>query len=127
MLLKGGDHLCSISAETPPIAFTEQIIIHERNEMNNKYEIQFAKRMKENYPPGTRLELISMDDPYAKIPPGTRGTVVCVDDIGTIHVNWDNGSGLGLVPGEDAFRRLSPAEIEDETNTVEDKGFGMSM
>ncbi len=103
--------------------------------MNHYYDKQFAQRMKDNYKPGTRLELISMEDPYAKIPPGTRGTVVCVDDIhhsafcpfGTIHVNWDNGSGLGLVPGEDAFRRLSPAEIEDETNTVEDKGFGMSM
>ncbi len=35
-----------------------------------------------NYPPGTRLELISMDDPQA-IPPGSRGTVDHVDDMGT--------------------------------------------
>ena len=34
-----------------------------------------AERYKEMYPPGTRLELISMDDPYAPVPPGTRGTV----------------------------------------------------
>ena len=44
--------------------------------------------MKENYPPGTRLELQSMDDPYTKILPGTRGTVLCVDDIGTIHISY---------------------------------------
>lgn len=53
--------------------------------MNSKYERQFAERMRNNYSPGTRLELISMDDPYSKILPGTRGTVVAVDDIGTIH------------------------------------------
>ena len=51
--------------------------------MNPKYERQFAERMRNNYLPGTRLELISMDDPYSKILPGTRGTVVAVDDIGT--------------------------------------------
>ena len=95
--------------------------------MNNRFERQFAERMKSNYEPGTRLELISMDDPYSKIPPGTRGTVMCVDDIGTIHVKWDNGSGLGLVPGEDAFRRLTPAEIEEETNSVVEQDGGMAV
>lgn len=94
--------------------------------MNNRFERQFAERMKSNYEPGTRLELISMDDPYSKIPPGTRGTVMCVDDIGTIHVKWDNGSGLGLVPGEDAFRRLTPAEIEEETNSVVEQDGGIA-
>ena len=39
-----------------------------------------AERYKEMYPPGTRMELISMDDPYAPVPPGTRGTVQYVDD-----------------------------------------------
>lgn len=43
-----------------------------------------AKRYKEMYPPGTRLELISMDDPYAPVPPGTRGTVQYVDDLSQI-------------------------------------------
>ena len=53
-----------------------------------------------NYPKGTRVELVKMDD--AKAPPiGTLGTVTTVDSIGTIHVNWDNGSTLGVVLGED--------------------------
>ena len=95
----------------------------------NKYEKQFVQRMKANYPPGTRLELQSMDDPYSKIPPGTRETVLHVDDTGTIHMKWDTGSGLGLVPGEDRFRRLTPAEIAEENGEVssEDQDCGMSM
>lgn len=93
--------------------------------MNSKYERQFAERMRNNYPPGTRLELISMDDPYSKIPSGSRGTVVAVDDVGTIHMKWDNGSGLGLVPGEDSFRRLTPDEIAEENGEIE--GSGMTM
>lgn len=95
----------------------------------NKYEKQFAQRMKENYPPGTRLELQSMDDPYTKILPGTRGTVLCVDDIGTIHIRWDNGSSLGLIPGVDRFRRLTPEEVEAENAeiTTEDQNGGITM
>ena len=58
-----------------------------------------------NYPKGTRVELVKMDD--AKAPPiGTHGTVTTVDSIGTIHVNWDNGSTLGIVLGEDICRKI---------------------
>jgi hypothetical protein len=46
-----------------------------------------------------------MDDPQAP-PIGTLGTVVGVDSVGTIHVNWDNGCGLGCAYGEDACRRI---------------------
>ena len=62
---------------------------------------EMYKRM---YPEGTRIELISMDDPYAPIEPGTKGTVISVDDMGTIHMQWDNGRTLGIVPGEDNFK-----------------------
>lgn len=92
-------------------------------------ERRFTERIKKNYPPGTRLELIGMDDPYTKIPSSTCGTVMCVDDIGTIHIRWDNGSSLGLVPGEDRFRRLTPEEIEAENaeTATEDQNGGMTM
>ena len=53
---------------------------------------------------GKCIELISTSDPYTELKPGDRGTVDFVDDIGTIHVVWDNGSTLGLVPGEDQYR-----------------------
>jgi hypothetical protein len=58
------------------------------------------KRVREMYPAGTRVELVRMDDVQAP-PVGTRGTVRGVDDIGSIMVNWDNGSGLSVAYGED--------------------------
>ena len=64
--------------------------------------------IREQYPPGTRIRLNSMDDPYAPILPGTEGEVDFVDDIGTIHMKWDNGRTLGIVPGEDSFTVLPP-------------------
>jgi len=80
-------------------------------------ERNFAQRMKNNYPVGTRIELISMDDPYAPVEPGTRGTVAYVDDIGQLGMNWDNGRSLSLVPGEDSFRKLTQEEIDEETES----------
>jgi hypothetical protein len=55
---------------------------------------------------GKRIELISTTDPYTELRSGDQGTIDFVDDMGTIHVNWDNGSQLGLVPGEDQFKLL---------------------
>ena len=66
---------------------------------------QTVERLRREYPKGTRVELVSMDDAQAP-PPGTKGTVIWVDDIGTIHVNWENGSGLGVAYGEDSCRRV---------------------
>lgn len=56
--------------------------------------------IKQEFPEGTRVVLDKMDDTQAP-PVGTEGTVKCVDDIGTIHVAWDNGSSLGIALGED--------------------------
>ena len=67
---------------------------------------RLAQVYKEMYPAGTRIELISMDDPFAPVEAGTQGTVVCVDDMGTIHMRWDNGRSLGLIPGEDSFKKI---------------------
>ena len=64
-------------------------------------------QLREEYPTGARVELISMDDPYnIQLTPGATGSVVSVDDMGTIHVNWDCGSSLGLIPGEDEFKKI---------------------
>lgn len=59
------------------------------------------------YSRGKRVILVKMDDPYTHIPPGTKGTVTKVDDIGTIHVNWDTGSSLGVVYGVDLVRLVA--------------------
>lgn len=64
--------------------------------------------IKEQYPPGTRIRLNAMDDPYHPILPGTEGEVDFVDDKGQIFMKWDNGRTLPLVPGEDSFTVLPP-------------------
>ena len=62
--------------------------------------IERLQALRERFKPGSRVELLKMDDVQAP-PIGTRGTVVGVDDIGSIMVNWDNGSGLSIAYGED--------------------------
>ena len=64
--------------------------------------------IKEQYPPGTRIRLNAMDDPYHPILPGTEGEVDFVDDKGQIFMKWDNGRTLPLAPGEDSFTVLPP-------------------
>ena len=58
--------------------------------------------LKKKFLPGQRIKLISMSDAYAP-ESGTLGTVRFVDDIGTVHMKWDTGSGLGLIPDVDQF------------------------
>lgn len=65
---------------------------------------QVEQRRKE-YPPGTRVELVSMNDAQAP-PAGTKGTVQGVDDTGSLLMRWDNGSGLNAVFGEDYVRKV---------------------
>ena len=65
-----------------------------------------VERVRKMYPTGCRVELISMGDPYVSLAPGTKGAVQVVDDLGTIFVDWDNGSGFGVVYGVDRIRKL---------------------
>ena len=57
------------------------------------------------YPAGTRVELIFMDDPQAP-PVGTRGTVYAVDDFANVCIKWDNNSRLSAVYGVDDIRKI---------------------
>ena len=65
--------------------------------------------IRRQYPVGTRIILNHMDDSQAP-PPGTKGTVAYVDDMGTIGIEWDNGSALSLIPGEDSFSKEAAPE-----------------
>ena len=81
------------------------------NKMNCAFPSRaVVERLREQYPRGTRVELISMNDPYTKLKSGDRGTVSFVDDFGTVFVNWDCGSGLGVVYGEDRIRKISDSK-----------------
>lgn len=68
----------------------------------NKETVEQARSQ---YPVGTRVELVEMDD--AQAPPiGTQGTVTGVDDTGSLLVDWDNGSGLNVIYGVDRVKKL---------------------
>ena len=62
--------------------------------------------VRQKYPAGTRVKLIRMDDPQAP-PKGTKGTVLGVDDTGSLLMNWDNGSGLNVIYGVDQVQIVS--------------------
>lgn len=66
---------------------------------------EIVERVRREYPAGTRVELVRMEDVQAP-PTGTKGTVTGVDDTASVMVAWDNGSRLHVVYGEDACRKL---------------------
>ena len=70
---------------------------------------EIVERVRREYPAGTRVELVRMDDVQAP-PIGTRGTVEGVDDTASVMVAWDNGSHLHVVYGEDACRKAKGDE-----------------
>jgi len=78
----------------------------------NRINSEQLARLRATYAPGIRVELVRMDDPYTTLRPGDKGTVDAVDDAGTIHVNWDNGSTLGVAFGEDSCRKLPPEKAQ---------------
>ena len=68
-------------------------------------EPEVVEHLRKDYPCGTRVELVRMDDVQAP-PAGTKGTVLGVDDAGSIMVSWDNGCGLSCAYGVDSCRKL---------------------
>lgn len=76
--------------------------------MIDRKQVEMIKKM---YPAGKRIRLIYMNDLQA-VPSGTIGTVDYVDDIGTIHMKWDNGRTLGVVYGEDKFEIINEKNMK---------------
>ncbi len=77
---------------------------------------EIVEQLRSEYPEGTRVELVRMDDPQAP-PVGTKGTVQGVDDVGSILVAWDNGSSLNVAYGPDQVRVL----VGEFTETVKEQ------
>ena len=88
-------------------------------QMLKPYQIQ---QIKERYKPGTRIELNDQMQGES-IPAGMRGTVDMVDDIGDIHMKWDNGRTLGIVPGEDQFKVIAESP-EESMDADQNQGMG---
>lgn len=66
---------------------------------------EIVEQLRKQYPAGTRVELVRMNDEQAP-PIGTRGTVIGVDDAGSIMVSWDSGGSLSVVYGEDLCKKI---------------------
>lgn len=77
------------------------------------------ERVRTKYPKGTMIQLDFMDDIYAP-PVGTVGEVMYVDDIGQIHVNWENGSGLALNMEIDEFHIIENKPIKPKKEKVKE-------
>ena len=89
------------------------------------YSRKRIESIKQRYPEGTRICVDSMGDDPRPIEPGTKGTVIWVDDIGTVHCNFDNGRRLGLIVGEDSFHVIQQEEVQEITQS--DGEMNMSM
>lgn len=72
--------------------------------------------LKARYPAGTRVQLDRMGEDPRPIPAGTKGTVIAVDDMGTLHCKFDNGRSLGICPEVDSFHKISE---QTETQDIE--------
>lgn len=84
------------------------------------YRRAYAER---NYPPGTRVRLVSMPDDPDPVPEGTCGTVLAVDDAGQLLMQWDNGCSLSLLPGVDSFEVLErPLHRDTSARNTRSKG-----
>lgn len=80
----------------------------------NRLTPEHLKALREQYPRGYRVRLNHMNDPYRPdLKEGSLGTVIRVDDIGTIHVAWDCGSSLGVLLGEDSCTRIDEEDVHD--------------
>ena len=79
--------------------------------MNLAIKKEELEALREKYPQGCRVELVKMDDPYREMPPGLQGVVTGIDDSGSIHVDWQNGSSLAVIFGEDYAVKIEDGEV----------------
>ena len=96
------------------------------------YSRDKVEQLRQRYPEGTRICLDSMENDPRPIPSGTKGTVITVDDAGSLFMKWDNGCSLSLIPGEDRFHVIQPEEnlseeMQETENPSEELEMHMSM
>lgn len=69
----------------------------------NQEKVEFLRKV---YKKGTKVRCRQMEDPYSPVPKDTIGIIEFVDDMGQIHVKWENGSSLALIYGVDLFETI---------------------
>ena len=82
------------------------------------YNEKKVEMLRQRYTQGTRICLDHMED-LCPVESGTKGTVIGVDDIGSIMVKWDNGRTLNLLPDEDKFHVVNQEQTMTDEQTEE--------
>ncbi len=78
------------------------------NDIPKPWQIEMYKK---DYPPGTRIQLTAdMEGEHHRA--GATGSVIVVDDIGSIHTAWDDGGSLAVIPGVDSFQKIGDAPVK---------------
>lgn len=85
---------------------------------------RMAEQYRQTHPPGTRIVLLDTSETLQPVPIGMRGTVAFIDDQSQIHMKWDNGRTLAVIPGEDSFRKLTDEEVAEEERAKSMAAFG---
>jgi hypothetical protein len=62
-----------------------------------------------------RVRFLSFGEPDpTQLEPGMMGTIRWVDDVGTVHVQWDNGVQLGCIVITAGSKRADCLELLDD-------------
>ena len=95
----------------PVVRVYARVATREQITGPNRFDIhrETVARVRAEFLPGTRVELVKMDDLQAP-PIGTKGTVLYVDDIASLCMRRDNGSSLHVACGEDVVRKIDGTE-----------------
>lgn len=85
--------------------------------MNHYPSREQVQALRERYPPGTMIQLTA-DMQGERFQAGDIGKVTSIDDAGQIHLVWQKGGSLAIIPGVDSFREIEPLAL----NPYLDKG-----
>lgn len=85
----------------------EKTIVDIRRVTQYKIDIDRVQKIKDTYKEGDEVELLNMESEAYLIPRGMHGKVIAVDDLGSVHVKWQNGMEVAVlnIPG-DAIRKI---------------------
>ena len=67
-----------------------------------------VEEVKKRYSEGDWIQLIEMYDDPQSIESNTKGQIDFIDDIGQLHMKWENGRTLAIIPGVDKFKQICP-------------------
>lgn len=79
--------------------------------LTNEILLHVAKVERELYPYGCYVMYLGSDKKHKFLVPGLKGIVRYVDDEANVYVDWENGMRLGLIYGQDYWKRISSLEV----------------